>query len=191
MTAQEEFWSGDFGNRYTARNRVQWRRRVPFWRQILAQTDAGSILEVGCNIGSNLIAMRDVDPLLALWGIDVNRQALIEAQRNGLSVANNLASEAHKLGRFDLVASVGVLIHIAPEQLPEVMTSIAQASREYVLAVEYAADKEEEIEYRGHVERLWKRPFGKLYEDMGLTMVEQGEAPADAFDRCHWWLLKV
>jgi hypothetical protein len=43
------------------------------------------------------------------------------------------------------------------------------------------------IEYRGEKDRLWKRPYGKLYEAMGLTLVKAG--PAEGFDRCDFWLL--
>jgi hypothetical protein len=69
------------------------------------------------------------------------------------------------------------------------MDNIIACSRRYVLAVEYADETEVEVQYRGHSERLWKRPFGRLYMDRGLNMVAEGEAPADAFDRCSWWLL--
>ena len=47
----------------------------------------------------------------------------------------------------------------------------------------------DEVIGRGHAERLWKRPFGKLYMDLGLKLTACGEAPSPAFDRCHWWLL--
>ena len=189
-TPQEEFWAGDFGSAYTRRNRVNWHTRVPFWSDIIERTKARSAMEVGCNIGSNLLALREVDPMMALWGIDVNQAALSEAERSGLAVLQKPAAEVHQCGRFDLVFSVGVLIHVPAEQLPEVMGAIVKASRRWVLAVEYAAEDEEPVVYRGHEGYLWRRPFGKLYEDMGLEMVDAFDAPADAFDRCRAWLLR-
>jgi pseudaminic acid biosynthesis-associated methylase len=192
-TAQEEFWRQDFGRDYTARNRPSWKARVPFWRDILDRTKARAVLEVGCNIGTNLKAMRAVDPSLCLWGCDINQEALQEAAGAGLSIVDasafDLAREFHG-GGFDLVASVGVLIHIAPADIERAMRAIIGASKTYVLAVEYAAETEEEILYRGHNERLWKRPFGQMYQDLGLQLVASGDAPADCFDRCAWWLLK-
>lgn len=189
-TIQEEFWKGDFGTSYTRRCRVIWQKRVPFWRGIIETTKARAILEVGCNFGPNLLALREVDPMLATWGIDVNETALAQAKRNGLAVVNRPAARADTCGKFDLVFSAGVLIHVPTEQLPDVMAAIVKASRKYVLAVEYAADKEEAVVYRGHDGYLWRRPFGALYEQMGLTMVAQGAAPAEAFDRCRWWLME-
>ena len=46
-----QFWSGEFGNQYTARNRVNWQERVPFWEQIIDRTSAKTFLDVGCNAG--------------------------------------------------------------------------------------------------------------------------------------------
>jgi hypothetical protein len=90
---------------------------------------------------------------------------------------------------YELVFTSGVLIHVAPNDLPAFMKAIVHASADYVLAIEYAADKEEEIPYRGQHRALWKRPYGKLYEQMGLTLALQGDAGA-GFDRCQFWLLR-
>lgn len=189
-TAQEEFWRGDFGDRYLKRCRVVWQKRVPFWRSVLEVTQARAILEIGCNFGPNLLALRELDPMLALWGIDVNQAALAQAKRNGLAVVNRPAARADTCGRFDLVFSCGVLIHVPSDQLSDVMDAIIKASRRYVLAVEYAADEEQEIVYRGHTGYLWKRPFGEMYQAKGLTLIEEFDAPLDAFDRCKVWLLR-
>lgn len=192
-TAQEEFWRTDFGRDYTARNRPNWKARVPFWRDIIAKTEARAILEVGANIGTNMKAMRAVDPSLCIWGCDINQTALQEGSDAGLSIVDasvfDLAREFHG-GNFDLTCSVGVLIHIAPAEIERAMQAIIAASKRYVLAVEYAAETEEEVEYRGHAERLWRRPFGQMYQDLGLRLVYEGEAPADAFDRCTAWILE-
>jgi pseudaminic acid biosynthesis-associated methylase len=193
-TAQEQFWKGAFGDQYVGRNRVKWKARVPFWRDILEKTNARAVLEVGCNIGTNLKAMRAVDPSLCLWGCDINQTALQEAADSGLSIVDasvfDLAREFHG-GGFDLVCSVGVLIHISPADIARAMRAIIGASKRYVLAVEYAAETEEEVNYRGHSERLWKRPFGQMYQDLGLKLVASGDAPADAFDKCAFWLLEI
>jgi hypothetical protein len=89
-----------------------------------------------------------------------------------------------------LTFTCGVLIHISPADIERAMRAIIASSKRYVLAVEYADEKEVEISYRGHSERLWRRPFGDMYEGLGLKIVDHGPAPADAFDRCAWWLLE-
>jgi hypothetical protein len=88
----------------------------------------------------------------------------------------------------ELVFTAGVLIHVPPAGLDAFMRAIVAASSQYVLAIEYAADVETEIEYRGQMGMLWKRPFGKLYQDLGLTLIETGEAVG--FDRCDYWLFQ-
>lgn len=188
MNAQEQFWSGDFGSEYLKRNRVDWRARIPFWRQILTMTQARSVLEVGCNAGWNLRAIREIDPTITKVGIDVNTDAVAEAVADDLDAFVVSINDAPRLmGGYDLVFTAGVLIHIGPEQLSEAMTRIANASRRWVLAVEYAATKEEEVLYRGNAERLWKRPFGDLYQAMGLTLL--ADSGAEGFDQCRAWLL--
>lgn len=181
-----EFWSGTFGDDYTARNRVDWRARIPFWREILDATGARSVYEVGANAGWNLSAIKRACPDVAAHGHDVNERAVIQAEAAGLNVVldNSIAD-----GSYDLVFTAGVLIHIAPKDLHKQMRAIVKASSDYVLAVEYAADTEEEVEYRGHAGKLWKRPYGQLYADMGLTLVTHKHAPA-GFDRCEAWLLR-
>lgn len=188
-TKQEKFWGSDFGNEYTERNRVNWLDRVPFWTDIIARTGINSVAEVGANVGWNLLAIRTIRPAIWSGGIDVNKHAIAQANSLGLNV---LLGEAVTIGCaqniYDMVYTAGVLIHIGPSEIRPVMEAIVKASRRYVLAVEYEAEKEEEIDYRGHTDRLWRRPYGQLYQDMGLTLVVSGEA--HGFDRCTYWLLE-
>lgn len=189
MNAQERFWAGRFGDSYTQRNRVEWQKRVPFWQQILDVTQARSVLDVGCNAGWNLHAIRSIDKSIDCMGIDVNVDAVCEARTNDLDVIELPATQAGRLFTkgFDLVVTSGVLIHVGPQELEETMRSIVDASRRWVLAVEYDAPREEAVEYRGNAEKLWKRPFGKLYQDLGLMLMAESEA--DGFDRCRAWLM--
>lgn len=187
-----EFWEGSFGNDYVDRNRVDWAKRVPFWRSLIPD-DVTTILEVGCNIGGNLKAIRaavDIKPV----GVDVNEKALLEAAGAGFEVHRMPGHEVScRLGTgvFDLVFTAGVLIHVAPEELQWTMRAIVNASRKYVVAVEYAHPEETEVEYRGHDGKLWKRPFGRLYEAMGLKTIGFGFVSDDkGFDRCTYWLLE-
>ena len=200
LTEQEQFWRQDFGNEYVSRNRVDWKVRVPFWQDIIERTKPKSILEIGCGSGWNLRAIREVDDMISAWGCDINQTALQEASDAGVSVfeasvLDIYAAEIFDSGmcsnpRFDLVASVGVLIHVSPTDLPRAMDQIISASNRYVLAVEYADETEVEVEYRGNAKRLWRRPFGRLYEERGLKLVAEFDAPADAFDRCRVWIME-
>lgn len=193
MNDQEKFWKGEFGDAYVQRNRVPWQNRQAFWELMLEHTAARSILEVGCNAGWNLMALRAIDPTIKLRGVDVNAAALAEAKANYLDARE---VPAIKVGKnwpkhFDLVFTAGVLIHVGTKELEPTMASIVEASSRWVLAVEYAAASEEEVPYRGHTEKLWRRAYGPMYEEMGLDMVEVGDlAPGDGFDNCRFWLMR-
>jgi pseudaminic acid biosynthesis-associated methylase len=189
---QEKAWSGEFGDSYTARNdSVPWWDRVEFWDRVFSLTRARSVLEVGCNSGANLMAMRTAAPGSILCGVDVNASALEYAKFRGFSVEN---LSALKVGvrwdrRFELVATVGMLIHVAPEHLLPTMTSILAASYRWILCVEYDAAEETPLLYRGQIDRLWKRSYGELYERLGLKLHAAWPA-GGGFDACHAWLLE-
>lgn len=185
MNEQQQFWAGEFGNDYVKRNQVNWRARIPFWDDIIYQAGARSVHEVGTNCGWNLSAIKRVDSEIVLTGNDINPNAIRQAQSAGLVVYGN----ADAIVPAELVFTAGVLIHVAPADLESLMRRIVDASYRYVLAVEYASEQEEEIEYRGHACKLWRRPFGKLYQHMGLKMVHVQER-APGFDNCTAWLLE-
>lgn len=191
-TPQEQFWAGDFGDSYGNRNKVDWRARKPFFGRILDLTGARSVGEVGANAGWNLSAIKAVETNVTVHGCEINEIAQGRAYECNLYIDLMEGQEwlSHfKGGLLELVFTSGVLIHIAPEHLKAMMSGIVEASSRYVLAIEYEAEQETEVEYRGHAERLWKRPYGKLYQEMGLTLIDSGDA-GDGFDRCTFWLLQ-
>ena len=186
-----EFWSGAGGKAYTERNRVDWAKRVPFWQHILDVTDAQSFLEVGTNVGWNLRAIRSLNKDLLMTGVDLNEDALREALDARLDVEvlpGHRVAEFFGAGCCGLAFTAGVLIHVPPDDLRQTMAAIRDVSDQYVLAIEYESADAQELEYCGRTGLLWKRPYGKLYQDMGLSLVESGEAVG--FDQCTYWLLE-
>jgi pseudaminic acid biosynthesis-associated methylase len=187
-----EFWAGPFGDEYIERNRFEWQKRARFWNRVIPQ-DVKTILEAGCNIGNNLKAIRATRQISAV-GVDVNQKAIDWAAQFCFEVHNVPGADiAQRFGpaSFDLVFTSGVLIHIAPEDLDQVMAAIVETSKRYVLAVEYADEVETAVTYRGFDDKLWRRPFGQLYQSMGMTLLDSGPAGTeDGFDECTWWLLE-
>src|SRR5947207_2682297 len=136
----EDLWAGEFGDAYIERNRAAGEARRPFWESLLREFPARRALEVGCNTGANLRWL--VDGVPRVYGIDVSRNALIEMRRT-LPTVNAVHAVARNLpfrdGQFDLVFTMGVLIHQTPEALPAVMTEIVRCSSRYVVCGEYFA----------------------------------------------------
>ena len=188
MNETEEFWRGEFGDSYIARNRVDWRKRRDFWSKILSMTGARSVFEVGCNAGWNMTAIQNaVYWKPEVYGCDVNVRAAEQAEAAGFPIY--IGSLVEDQIPCELVFTSGVLIHIPPEEITTMMQKIIDASSDYVLAIEYESEHEQEVEYRGHSGKLWKRPYGNMYELMGLTLIDNGElTKADGFDDCQWWL---
>lgn len=189
MSEQAQAWAGEFGDSYTKRNRVDWRLRIPFWDSIINRTGARSVWEFGCNAGWNLSACDEASPRIMLSGYEINERAAEEARQAGLAVSEWLPEQ---VPCCDLAFTCGVLIHIPPDELRGVMRTIIDASRDWVLAVEYASisGEEEGVDYQGREDMLWRRDYGRLYADLGLTPVAYGPADARAFDRCTWWLMR-
>lgn len=192
MNEQAEFWTSDFGNEYTSRNRVDWRARIPFWDGIIQRYGIRSVFELGTNAGWNFSAIKhSVNGYnVGLQGVEINEQARRQASSAGHKsiVDGNFPDDFMMLPAHELTYTSGVLIHIPPEKLKEVMCGLIDVSCQYIMAIEYESEQEEEVEYRGHTERLWKRPYGQLYQDLGLKLVETGNA--EGFDSCTYWLLE-
>lgn len=197
MTALD-WWKGEGGDAYTARNRVDWMKRIPFWDVIMEDLKPRAVLEIGSNAGWNLLAIRQAAPHVRLEAVEPNARARAEAiEAHGFEVVASLDDLSNHfvagepILEFDLVFTAGVLIHVPPEELRTMMENIVAASKRYVIAIEYDAPEETEIEYRGESGLLWKRPYGKLYEAMGLKIIGAAHLPPESgFDNCGYWLLE-
>jgi pseudaminic acid biosynthesis-associated methylase len=193
----EQLWAGEFGDAYVERNREAARHRGPFWRALLQECPASRVLEVGCNLGANLAVVAQVDPALELWGIDVNEKALglLRAEVPAVNAVRAPARELPFRDRwFDLVFTMGVLIHQPPEALTAVMTEIVRCSRRFVLCGEYFAPEPTEVPYRGQRGALFKRDYGALYQSLfpALRLRKQGFLGKETgWDDVTYWLLEL
>ena len=163
-TEQEAFWEGDFGNEYADRNRgTGWvAANLSLLSRIFADTrNVQSVLELGSNIGLNLMAIRQLMPNSKLSAVEINKKAVAELQTNVPNVDVHLNSilEFQPTESWDLVFTKGVLIHINPDKLPIVYDLMYRASSRYVLVCEYYNPSPVEISYRGHSSKLFKRDF--------------------------------
>lgn len=175
---QSEFWSKDFGNEYSERNNLNQEGLDKLYLDYFGITRTGlnnkflsdlnkdmRILEVGCNTGMQLINLKELG-FKNLFGIDLSKAGLKTAKEN-LPEASLIEASAldipFKDEYFDLAFTSGVLIHIHPDNVSKAIDEIYRLSNKYIWGYEYFSEKCEEIEYRGHKNRLWKNDFMKIF----------------------------
>lgn len=185
-------WIGSFGDAYTERNAKQPDRRA-FWSRILERCQPRSVLEPGANRGFNLHEIKNLQPQIDIWATDVNKSAL-RVLRKRMPRINAVFGDLRHLpfadNLADLVFTVGVLIHIPPEQVPGCILELTRCSKRYILICEYASETVEEVEYRGQ-RGLWRAPFGRIAESTvaALRRLDSGFLGRDqGFDQVTWWL---
>jgi pseudaminic acid biosynthesis-associated methylase len=193
-TDQVRAWSGDFGREYTDRNTFTpaeldelYRRNYGITRTQLNQRSLVGIprdvriLEVGCNMGTQLLLLRQMG-FSALYGIEVQSYALDRARKR---VPEAVLGQASALSIpypdqfFDLVFTSGVLIHIAPADLPVATAEIHRCSKHWIWGFEYYAPEMTEVAYRGHQALLWKTDYARHYLEQfaDLELVREDRLP--------------
>ncbi len=180
-TEQESFWQGQFGNEYTDRNRgKKWvAANSAFFSEVLKHTsEVSSILELGSNIGLNLMALRHLLPEATLSAVEINEKAAAEIKKNVPDVELTQGSilEFKPSKTVDLSFTKGVLIHINPDKLQLAYDALYHSSSRYIVISEYYNPSPTEIVYRGHSGKLFKRDFaGEMLDKYGdLHLVSYG-----------------
>lgn len=201
ITPQEEFWAGDFGNKYINRNQSAeyLASNLNFFVKALHQVGRpASLIEFGANIGMNLKAIQALFPGIKLNGIEINEEAAKELANviGSNQVFHGSIFDYASEEKFEVSLIKGVLIHINPEMLPVIYQKLYNASGKYILVCEYYNPSPVTINYRGHSDRLFKRDFaGEMLEKYpDLKLVDYGfvykRDPAFPQDDITWFLMQ-
>lgn len=198
---QEKFWAETYAKDYIAKNsEFDATGGVVGWRRMLNKAEpTPRILECGCNIGRNLGFLSVLRPQSSLSVIEISKPAFdyvtekyqLDEAFNGSILEADLAPES-----FDLVFTIGVLIHIHPDQLPQTMQKMFDLSRRYILVGEYFNRTPIMIEYQGGQDKLFKSDFGKTFvSNHNVEVVDYGflwghEFDKAGFDDITWWLFE-
>jgi pseudaminic acid biosynthesis-associated methylase len=194
QTECEQFWQGDFGNDYTARNvnfienNYQMFSKV-FYEDVgdgfLLKYDIKSIIEFGAGSGQNIQALQEIFkgfyPDANYTVLEINNNAIKELQKiidiEIIPESVSLKPEYFKkiiACKYDLVLCKGILIHIHPDAIQDVYNNIYDASNKYILLCEYYSPERQEILYRGEHNKLWKFDFVKPMLDKGCKILDYG-----------------
>lgn len=202
-TKQLELWRSAFGVNYATRqgNRISTenlQRLTRDWGRMLGHAvtpHPESVLEVGCNIGRNLVALRAFFP--EIHAVEPNAEAVRLAKANpaleGVDIREGNGFELpYADSSVDLVFTSGVLIHVAPGDLGRAVSEIVRVARHYVLCIEYFSHEPVQVPYQGKDGYLFKRDFGRFYLEAfpELRVLDYGFLwqPMDSSDNSNWWL---
>jgi spore coat polysaccharide biosynthesis protein SpsF len=129
--------------------------------------------------------------------VEINKHACRYLQRiPGLEIVNKSILEYNPSKKYDLAFTRGVLIHINPEELNHVYDLLWSCSSKYICIAEYYNPEPEQVSYRGHVGKLFKRDFaGEFMDrhsqcrliDYGFIYHRDPQWPADDIT---WFMLK-
>ena len=193
-TAQTAVWKSEFGREYTDRNTLEpealdriYRKNYGVLRSEINENSLGDIakgasfLEVGCNTGNQLLLLQKMG-YGNLSGVELQPYALEIASRRLTGVSLKSGSVLHLPyadSTFDVVYTSGVLIHIAPQDLPGALDEIHRCTRTYIWGMEYYAPEIAEVTYRNHRDLLWKMDYARRYLDRfpDLELVREQQLP--------------
>jgi pseudaminic acid biosynthesis-associated methylase len=199
MNEQEAFWSGSFGDAYNQRNSPSIEVRMRFFDRALAKTEnyPPTVIEIGANKGTNLIALRRLYKGIGLAALEINEAAINELRKiPDIMVIHASALSYIPTFASHLSLSMGWLIHVAPEDLPKAYDLLHNASQRYILLAEYFASSPTPVFYRGHENRLWRRDFaGEMLDRFpGLKVLDYGfvwrRDPIAPLDDVSWFLME-
>jgi pseudaminic acid biosynthesis-associated methylase len=193
-TAQSEVWGGEFGREYTDRNTFEidtlealYQKNYGVTRKQINERflrgvprDA-SFLEVGCNTGNQLLLLRRTG-YFNLSGIELQPYALDIAKSRAHDISwmqGSVLALPYGDKSFDVVFTSGVLIHVAPEDLPRAMDEIHRCAKTYIWGLEYYAPEVTAVKYRGNDGLLWKMDYARRYVERfkDLQLVDEQRIP--------------
>ena len=200
-TEQENFWAGEFGDKYISRNQSSalLASNLNFFSKALRSTSKISCcLEFGANIGMNLKALKLLYPNMDQYALEINKKAvsILSETVHNKNIFNESILDFEAKRKWDLVLIKGVLIHLNPDYINDVYKTLVSSTSRYLLICEYYNPQPVMIKYRGNNEKLYKRDFaGEILDsfsnvrlaDYGFTYHKDVSFPQDDIT---WFLLE-
>ncbi len=201
LNEQQLFWKEKYSKEYISRNsNYLLDSGIKCWAKMLERAEnINSILECGSNIGRNIKILNYVLPSASKSIIEISPEPYQIVTTNytiDQSFNGSILESSFDRAKFDLVFTSGVLIHIHPDEVLANMQKMFEYSSKYILMVEYFNRTPVMIEYKGEMNKLFKRDFGKLFiESFPVKLVDYGflwgHLYDDAgFDDVTYWLFE-
>ena len=163
---------------YTQRNEDAF-RCVGLINQIVKDLNCKSILEVGCNVGNNLMYFRGLD----VHGIDSSHYAINLAEKKYPFVkfhcgqAQNLP---YTKDSFDMVFTRGMIIHIPPIERDRIRDELFRVSNRYIMNIEYYNNLEIAVNWREYGDKyLWYCNMSKRWKNSKVKILQDYQIPLE------------
>jgi SAM-dependent methyltransferase len=156
---REKQQEGNFPNYAAGTPLKRW-----FARQI-TNLAPSSVLELGCNVGGNLRAIADLDPSVALYGIELNDRAIAWGEQNvlpasakifGGSMADTLSlTSKHGIDGVDVVFTSAAAMHCDDKIFAAAKNAALSIGRKAIVHLEFNAWTPADL----HNGRAWRESF--------------------------------
>tara|TARA_B110000495_G_C23003037_1_gene592162 strand:- start:1276 stop:1920 length:645 start_codon:yes stop_codon:yes gene_type:complete len=201
---QAKTWAGNFGDDYVERNisvdmvnadyvKLTGLEYDEIFSDFFQDLDKDlDILELGCNVGNNLSILKSLE-FKNLHGIDINSKSIDIAKSRYSDIHfhnSSIESCEFPAQNFDLVFTAGVLIHINPNTLPDIIKKILSLSKQYVFGFESFSESTSKVFYQNSNNLYWKQNFPQLFKNSSpsLTMIKERKiqySNSDLKDICY------
>lgn len=189
-----------FGDEYTTRNNGRElieSNKLLFEDVFTNLPFPNSVIELGSNRGLNLAALKEINKNIHTTGVETNSHAASTLRQSTFADAvHEISVTKLKIdAQSDLVLSKGLLIHINPDDLKTVYSTMAALAADLVLIAEYFSAEPTSMVYRGSSNKLFKRDFAGEFLDANQEfkvlrtsfVYTKGPIPKDNLT---WFLLK-
>ena len=142
MVYDEKFW-----NKFTENNESNYNEEfAKFIRDLATSLRCQSVLEVGCNIGNDLMLFTDT---IDVHGIDLNDNAIKKAKEKHPSFKfqkSAVIEIPYPDASMDFVFTHNVLNYVSDEEIPQAVKELFRVSNKYIINCESFEENESSIE---------------------------------------------
>jgi SAM-dependent methyltransferase len=181
MSYQQDFWSGVFGDEYNGfADHVRWEmstgmKLTPLMADCLsvATTDM-SVMDYGCGDGLMLTILKNLN-FKHVSGVDINAKQIEKCREKYKEFDFTCSSvEDFEPKKHDISLHSGLLIHMNPNALDDVMRKIYENTNKFIIGKELSTPLPEDIGDRSRdpmwhgkiFTRRWMKKWKQLYPDL-------------------------